>query len=176
HLTEPDGSYRESVPPSLPRRQNPHMHAFEAMLAWHQCTADPRALPIARTMLMLLETHFLDRTSATIGEYYKQDWQRDGDSVEPGHLAEWAALIRCYERLTQSKQGELPTQLIAAAQNSADRASGLLADEISRTGNVKRGGHRLWPQTELARALIAESEAGVSGATGKALAALSAIA
>ena len=47
-LTQPDGSLLESIPPELPRRQNPHMRAFEAMLALYEAIAHPQAIERAR--------------------------------------------------------------------------------------------------------------------------------
>ena len=44
HLTARDGSFIEGIPPSQPRRQNPHMHGFEAMLAMHETIAHPQAM------------------------------------------------------------------------------------------------------------------------------------
>ena len=32
-MASPEGGYIESIPDRLPRRQNPHMHLFEAFLA-----------------------------------------------------------------------------------------------------------------------------------------------
>lgn len=177
HLAEADGSYREGLPAVLPRRQNPHMHAFEAMLAWHECTKDPRALAAARNLLTLMQTRFFDQQTATIAEYYSQDWRPSGENVEPGHLAEWAALIRRYERATGSSHGPVSAALLATAlRSTAASKIGLLPDEIDRAGTVTRGGHRLWPQTELARALLGESESGNSAAAAKARAALEGIA
>ena len=40
HLRSPHGGVHEGLPVSLPRRQNPHMHLFEAMIACFDATHD----------------------------------------------------------------------------------------------------------------------------------------
>ena len=171
-LAAPDGSYFEGVPRALPRRQNPHMHALEAFLALHECTGDARALPMATRLVELMQDKFLDRASMTIAENFGEDWRPSDDSVEPGHLTEWAALLRRYERAAKQPQGALAGGLLQSALHTADPKTGLLPDEANRSGKVVRGSHRLWPQAELARAWIAQAEAGESGAADKARAAL----
>ncbi|MFT6428775.1 MAG: mannose-6-phosphate isomerase, partial [Brevundimonas sp.] len=43
------GGWEEALPPRLPRRQNPHMHMLEAMLAWQAIAPDPAFEAAART-------------------------------------------------------------------------------------------------------------------------------
>src|SRR4051794_15981975 len=38
HLRSPHGGFLEGLPASMPRRQNPHMHLFEAMIATFDAT------------------------------------------------------------------------------------------------------------------------------------------
>ena len=44
----PEGGFRESVPDQLPRRQNPHMHLLEALLAAHARFGDDAYLDHGR--------------------------------------------------------------------------------------------------------------------------------
>jgi mannose/cellobiose epimerase-like protein (N-acyl-D-glucosamine 2-epimerase family) len=44
-----EGGYEESIPPAMPRRQNPHMHLLEALLAAHDAFADEYHLTAALT-------------------------------------------------------------------------------------------------------------------------------
>jgi len=179
HLTLPDGSLRESIPDVLPRRQNPHMHAFEAMLALHETIAHPQAHSRARRYLSLLEGRFIDSQTRTLGEYFAADWSRAhgdmGDIAEPGHHAEWAWLLRKYERLTGTPQGGLASELLDAALHTADETTGFLIDEIDRQHRVRRSTRRSWVQTELAKAWMAEAEAGRAGAADEARAVLAAL-
>lgn len=179
HLTASDGSFIEGIPPSQPRRQNPHMHAFEAMLAMHETIAHPQAMARAQNLLAMMNDKFLDRRTDTLGEYFTDAWipvpGADGDCVEPGHHAEWAWLLRRYERLRGLPPGPLAATLLQSALRWRDPKTGLLIDEADRNGPVRRSSRRTWPQTELVKAWIAEVEVGTPGAAGKAVAALQAL-
>jgi mannose/cellobiose epimerase-like protein (N-acyl-D-glucosamine 2-epimerase family) len=180
HLTAPDGSFVEGLPSSLPRRQNPHMHAFEAMLALHEAIAHPEAIGRARRLLDMFDSAFFDHESKTLGEYFTNDWEpvsgAAGDSIEPGHHAEWAWLLRRHERLTGTPWGVRPGELLQTALRFADPATGFLVDEGDRNGAVRRATRRTWPQTELAKAWLAEAEAGHPSAAENARIALAALA
>lgn len=180
HLTLPDGSFVEGIPPSLPRRQNSHMHAFEAMLALHESVRHPQALPKARMLLDMLRDRFLDRETGTLREFFDDQWRPAagdaGDRVEPGHHAEWAWLVRRYERLSGTTCGRLATDLLQTALRWMDVRTGFLVDEVDRRGTLRRSSKRLWPQTELAKAWIAEAESGNTAAKDNALSALHAFA
>jgi mannose/cellobiose epimerase-like protein (N-acyl-D-glucosamine 2-epimerase family) len=182
HLTAPDGSllegWLEGEASPLPRRQNPQMHWFEAMLA----LKSNRSHAGAAERLSRARLHFdrmFDAKTGTVGEYFDDDWQpmpgAEGDIVEPGHLAEWAWLLRQHERIIGLKPRALPTELIEAALRSADAQSGLLVDEADRKGRVRRDTRRIWLQTELVKAFIAEAEIGVPGAAKQARKAIAAM-
>ena len=180
HLAARDGSFQEGVPSSLPRRQNPHMHLFEAMLALHETLGHPEALPRAARLKALFEQRLFDPQTQTIGEYFTDDWRlvtgREGESVEPGHQAEWTWLLRRHERLAGLAPGTLASELLDSALRGEDQATGFLIDEMDRTGAVLRDSRRTWPQTELAKAWIAEAENGRPGAAVKAELALTRLA
>jgi mannose-6-phosphate isomerase len=53
-----------------------------------------------------------------------------------------------------------------------DPRTGLLVDEATRDGTIRRATRRSWLQTELAKAWIAQADRGVPGAYGKAVEAL----
>lgn len=179
HLTASDGSFLEGIPNSLPRRQNPHMHAFEAMLALHETIAHPEALRRAQALLELMKEKFFDANTNTIGEYYAESWKRapgpEGDIIEPGHQAEWAWLVRKYERLRGDHLGSLASTLLHSAVRWRDPHTGLLIDEAYRSGEPCKDSRRLWPQAELAKAWIAEVEAGDRKAASEARATLSSL-
>src|SRR5690606_23504052 len=56
-MTHPAGGYVESLPPALPRRQNPHMHLLEARLAAAEAFAEPRFLHRAGPLVALFQQH-----------------------------------------------------------------------------------------------------------------------
>jgi mannose/cellobiose epimerase-like protein (N-acyl-D-glucosamine 2-epimerase family) len=180
HLALPDASFVEGIPPALPRRQNPHMHAFEAMLSLHEFVRHPRALPKARQLLNMLRQVFLDKETGSLREFFDDQWRplpgEAGDTVEPGHQAEWAWLVRRYERLSGVRCGALASDLLQAALRGKDPRTGFLVDETDRRGEIRRDSRRAWPQTELAKAWIAEAESGNMVAKNNALSALHAFA
>ena len=175
-LTDPRGALYEGNPRALPRRQNPQMHWFEAMLALHVAIDRPDALMRAARFRTFFEDVLFDPATATLGEYFAEDWSRlpdaTGDSVEPGHQAEWTWLLRTHERLAGLPSGHHASRLLDTALASADPASGLLVDEVDRMMRVRRGTRRSWLQTELCKAWIAECEAGRPGARAAAISAL----
>ena len=63
-------------------------------------------------------------------------------------------------------------ELLASALRYRDEATGCLVDEGNAAGDIKRHTRRLWPQTEIAKAWIAQAEAGEAGAADEARAAL----
>lgn len=178
-LTDANGILREGDPHSLPRRQNPQMHWFEAMLAMHDAVAHPQALERAARYRHFFETVLFDRPTGTLGEYFTEDWKHApgeaGASVEPGHQAEWTWLLRSHERLAKLPQSAEASILLETARASADPVLGLLVDETDRQHRIRKGTRRSWLQTELAKAWIAEAEVGRPGARAQALNALAAL-
>ena len=64
-LRSPHGGFLEGRPATLPRRQNPHMHLFEAMIATFEATGDPVYQSRAGELFELFVANFYD--SATSG-------------------------------------------------------------------------------------------------------------
>ncbi|MET4390416.1 mannose/cellobiose epimerase-like protein (N-acyl-D-glucosamine 2-epimerase family) [Bradyrhizobium sp. F1.4.3] len=173
HLRSPHGGVHEGLPISLPRRQNPHMHLFEAMIACFDATHDLSFQNRAGEFFALFLAHLYDKQKRALGEYFEEDWSKIAPvSVEPGHQAEWVWLLKGFERITGCPTGQRRTELLATALRYRDEATGCLIDEGDDTGNIRRGTRRLWPQTEMAKAWIAQAESGEAGAADEALAAL----
>ncbi|MBM6592836.1 AGE family epimerase/isomerase [Microvirga pudoricolor] len=178
HLTAPDGTLLEGIPSSLPRRQNPHMHCFEAMMGLYEALDYPGALDRAARLHALFQTRFLV-PAPKLREYFTDAWEvapgREGESVEPGHQVEWTWLLHRYRRLTGRSSGSLPGDLLDDALATSDPATGFLVDETDCHGAVRRATRRMWPQTELVKAWLVEAESGRQGAWEKAEEALSAL-
>lgn len=172
HLRSPHGGVHESLPASLPRRQNPHMHLFEAMIACFDATHDLSFQNRAGEFFSLFLANLYDKRKCALGEYFEDDWSRiEPVSVEPGHQAEWVWLLKGFERITGCPTGQRRAELLATALRYRD-ATGCLVDEGDDTGNIRRATRRLWPQTEIAKAWIAQAESGEAGAADEARAAL----
>ena len=173
HLRSPHGGVLEGLPASMPRRQNPHMHLFEAMIAAFDATHDAMFQQRAGEFFALFLANLYDKQKQVLGEYFEDDWSKiEPVSVEPGHQAEWVWLLKGFERITGCPTGRHRGELLASALRYRDEATGCLVDEGDDAGNIRRHTRRLWPQTEIAKAWIAQAEAGEAGAAEEARAAL----
>jgi mannose/cellobiose epimerase-like protein (N-acyl-D-glucosamine 2-epimerase family) len=173
HLRSPNGGFLEGWPASMPRRQNPQMHLFEAMIAAFDATHDAAFQNRAGEFFALFLANLYDKQKQVLGEYFEDDWSNiEPVSVEPGHQAEWAWLLKGFERITGCPTGRYRSELLASALRYRDEATGCLIDEGDAAGNIRKHTRRLWPQTEIAKAWIAQAEAGEAGAADEARAAL----
>lgn len=171
-LRSPDGGYVEGIPAAMPRRQNPQMHMFEAFIAAFDATHDPAFQQRAGDIFGLFVSNLFDAQKGVLGEYFEQDWSRiEPVCVEPGHQAEWVWLLKQFERITGCPTGKYRAPLLETALRYRD-ASGCLIDEGDVQGNVVKASRRLWPQTEIIKAWLAQAESGVAGAEDQARAAL----
>ena len=145
------------------RRQNPQMHAFEAMLALYEATGDRAFLDRARALFHLFAARFYDWSARVVLEYFDADWRRVDASeqrVEPGHMVEWVYLLREYERLTGENVDAIADPLFERALEIGLDADGrFLIDELTFEGEASKDGSRLWPQTELAKAALVQYRA-----------------
>jgi mannose-6-phosphate isomerase len=158
----------------MPRRQNPQMHLFEAMLAAFDATHDTVFQNRAGDFFALFLANLYDKQKKVLGEYFEDDWSRiEPVSVEPGHQAEWVWLLKGFERITGCPTGRFRAELLVSALRYRDEVTGCLVDEGTAAGEIKRHSRRCWPQTEIAKAWIAQAEAGEAGAADEARAALS---
>lgn len=167
-LTGADGYLIEALPPQLPRRQNPHMHMLEAMLALVETVQHPEGVLRATRYRQMLDKTFMDPVSNLLVEFYDDSWApiRDGVSsiVEPGHMAEWVWLIRRYERLCGQASSPLGTHFLGAALRFSEQKHGFLVDEVDTAQQIRKSSRRLWPQTELIKAWLAQAESGTERA------------
>lgn len=160
-LRSSDGGYFEGLPPMLPRRQNPHMHLFEAMIALFDATHDAGFQNRAGEFFSLLLAHFYDQRTQVLGEYFEEDWSKIIPvCVEPGHLAEWVWLLKGFERITGCPTGRHRSALLASAMRYCDERTGCLVDEGNAEGAITRSSRRCWPQTEIAKAWLVQAESG----------------
>lgn len=172
-LRSPHGGFAEGFPATLPRRQNPQMHLFEAMIALFDSTHDLVFQQRAGEFFGLFMASLYDKQRHALGEYFEEDWSRiEPVVIEPGHQAEWVWLLKGFERITGCPTGRPRGELLATALRYQDAATGCLIDVGDAAGNITRDTRRLWPQTEIAKAWIAQAESGEEGAADQARAAL----
>jgi mannose/cellobiose epimerase-like protein (N-acyl-D-glucosamine 2-epimerase family) len=145
------------------RRQNPHMHLFEAFLAWH--TSDPSGpwLERAGDMVSLLRSRFRRPGNGTLAEYFGEAWDlapgEAGVIREPGHHYEWVWLLKRYEEITgDSSVRKDAEELYRFAREHGTDADGLAFGAVDDKGRIVDDRKPLWPQTETLKAHLAMYE------------------
>lgn len=163
-MASPHGGYVESLPNKVPRRQNPHMHLFEAFLALHKASGASRYLALAEAMSDLFERHFLDADTGCLIEYFTDDWQPDPQEshrIEPGHIMEWAWLLHHFgQQSGRDTHARVRALYTKAIEIGTDPQSGFLLDEVHADATVLKGTRRSWPQTEYLKASIVLARCG----------------
>lgn len=148
--------------PTPPRRQNPHMHMLEALLALYEATGEARHLHRARDIVTLLRTRFVDPRFGAVLEYFNDDWSpragEEGRITEPGHQFEWAWLLDRYRRHTGEDVEDVAQRLHAHGETHGVNSAGYAMDETSAEGAVRTASARLWPHTERIKANIVRFE------------------
>jgi mannose-6-phosphate isomerase len=163
-LAAAGGGYLEDDRGTTPRRQNPHMHLFEAFLALHAATGETHWAERADRLFALFEQRFFDRKEGVLREFFSDDLARPdgalGEIIEPGHMAEWAWLLDKY-RAPKDRSAEIQAALFAgAARFGRKDDSGFLPDRL-RLGEVTAAvTRRLWPQTEFIKAGLVQARRG----------------
>lgn len=156
-FASPHGGYRENDRGGHPRRQNPHMHLFEALLALHGVTGDGAMLERAQRIEALFRAKLFDARAGVLREYLNDDWSlidKVSDRVEPGHMAEWVALLHRFERQTGDTRASLKKALFQGAVQHRIPGAPFLPNASALGGRPATGNRRLWPQTELLRACV----------------------
>ncbi len=156
--------YAECWPDAvLPRRQNPHMHLMESLLALHD--ADPQRGYLARAAALvdMLDARFLQAEGRCLGEFFEQDWtpRNPHTAFEPGHHFEWIWLLHRFEEAGGGDMAARRLALLEAAVTGF-RSDGLLVDEMSTVGVAVTPATRLWPLTEAMKALALPQAAAIN--------------
>jgi mannose-6-phosphate isomerase len=168
-LRSPHGGFIEGIPATLPRRQNPQMHLFEAMIAAFDATGDLVYQSRAGELFGLFIANLYDPRRQILTEYFEEDWSKiEPVCVEPGHQAEWVWLLKSFERITNCPTARHRAGLLASALRYREDATGCLLDEGNADGSITKYTRRLWPQTEIAKAWLAQAEAGEQAAADEA--------
>ena len=159
-LGRPDGGFEEGGPPRPPLRSNPHMHLFEAALAWVERSVDDRWRAMADALDHLARTRFIAADSGRLLENFQADWTpAAGDAgrvVEPGHQFEWAWLLLRNARLGGGSDLAAARHMaVQAREGGVDPERNVAINEQWLDGTPKDRRARLWPQTERLRTALA---------------------
>jgi mannose-6-phosphate isomerase len=169
-----NGGFDESRPPSLPLKSNPHMHLFEAALAWIEATEDAAHSPPAQAPWLQLAAeicdlclkHFIDARTGALREFFDESWRpmRDdsGRIVEPGHQFEWAWLLTQWAAVRQCPTAQRQAcrdaarRLVSVGEGwGVDHIRGVAFNELWDDMTPKDASAKLWPQTERVKAWCA---------------------
>lgn len=156
-FASPYGGYRENDRGGHPRRQNPHMHLFEALMALYAATGDRSFLDRVHGVEALFRAKFFDPKAGVLHEYFNDDWSlidKVSDRLEPGHMAEWIALLGRFKRLTGEPRATIKHALYQGAMALRIPGEPFLPDTAALGVGAGPASRRLWPQTELLRASI----------------------
>jgi mannose/cellobiose epimerase-like protein (N-acyl-D-glucosamine 2-epimerase family) len=164
------GGYHEDdrrEPSFPPRRQNPHMHVLEGLLALYEATGQVEWLRRAGAVVRLFTDHFHDSATGTLREFMTGDFSEApppaGRIREPGHHFEWTWLLLHYERLSgDGAVREAAESLYRfAMMHGVEKGvalPGVAFDEVTPEGVVLTDSKLLWPQTEALKAFVARAE------------------
>lgn len=164
-LKHPGEGYREDDRDRPgPRRQNPHMHLFEAFLSAFAATKEQRFFDRAAAIYDLFALRLYDRDHGALVEFFTGDWKpapgETGRIIEPGHHFEWVWLLHQFAKAAGRAPPTEAAGLYAFGRKyGIEAGSGLAVDEVWLDGRSKKTTKRCWPQTEALKAEIALAEA-----------------
>ena len=168
-FAHPRGGYRERLPGRAggdetgPRRQNPHMHLFEALLAAAAAFGDERFLARAGELVRLFATRFFQAAETALPEFFDDDLRpvrnRGRFATEPGHHYEWVWLISRYQCAAAAAGAPAldldgpAVALFKFAERHGVGAGSRAVNGVWSDGTVADAAFRLWPQTERLKAV-----------------------
>jgi mannose/cellobiose epimerase-like protein (N-acyl-D-glucosamine 2-epimerase family) len=164
-FVHPHGGYREGIPAAEPRRQNPHMHLFEALLAASEAFGSERFFDYASDLALLFAARFFQAKDGALPECFDEALtplrQAGRFAAEPGHHYEWTWLLHRYSAIAAAMGCPVDRDLQSAAESlfefaerhGVDPSSGLVVNGLWSDGQLSDGSFRLWPQTERLRAV-----------------------
>ncbi len=176
----PVRGFEEANPHTLPLKANPHMHMFEACLAWLEAGGDQKWKDIAAEIADLCVEKFLHPTNGSLREFFDGDWNammgEMGRIVEPGHQFEWGWLFMRWAKITGSDTYlKAAVRLLDIAETAGtDPVRDVTFNELWDDFTPKDANARLWPQTERMKAYVklaqaAKTQAEKEGAIAKAI-------
>jgi mannose/cellobiose epimerase-like protein (N-acyl-D-glucosamine 2-epimerase family) len=149
--------FEEASPRVEPLCSNPHMHLFEACLAWNEADPNGPWRAYADEIAKLSLTYFIDSRTGALREFFDGNWQpmpgEQGRIVEPGHQFEWSWLLMRWGKLAgEEKATRAALRLIEIGETFGTDQRGVAFNSLfdDFTPHDKRA--RLWPQTERLKA------------------------
>jgi mannose/cellobiose epimerase-like protein (N-acyl-D-glucosamine 2-epimerase family) len=151
----PGWGFQSGVPAGATLLSNPHMHLFEASLAWIAVDDGMPWHELADHIVALATSRFIDSASGALREHFDQHWvpvhSLDGRIVEPGHQYEWAWLLLRWASPKRKDVKSAALRLIEIAEEHGVR-HGVAVNALLDDFSLHDGQARLWPQTERIKA------------------------
>jgi mannose-6-phosphate isomerase len=148
-------------------QSDPHMHLFEAALAWEAVApADPRWSRLADEIAELCLSRFIPTGQGPLLEYFEPDWSPaaglNGRLVWPGHQFEWAGLLERWALARGREDVRVTARRLfdMGANHGIDGTRGVAIFELLDDFSINDPKARLWSQTEWLKAalILARSE------------------
>jgi mannose-6-phosphate isomerase len=160
----PEGGFEEGeVSPAPPRRQNPHMHLFEALPSFYDTTQNGLHLERASALGRLFREKLFDEKHGALPEYFDETWRPMSDDagriVEPGHHFEWCWLLYRWRALGGEDASAEAERLRTHAESHGVGENRAVYDQLAIDGRLLQKTSRLWPHTERLKANLASYEA-----------------
>jgi mannose-1-phosphate guanylyltransferase / mannose-6-phosphate isomerase len=159
HFRNPAGGFREASE-EQPFQSNPHMHLFEASMAWSELTGHARWTGLADRIAELCLSRFIDGRSGALREFFDAAWRPAagpaGRIVEPGHQFEWAWLLARWglARGHAGAQAAARRLFEIGASHGVDPVRGVAFNQLDDAFAPLDTVARLWPQTERVKAAL----------------------
>ena len=153
-MAHPSGGYAESWPMTiLPRRQNPHMHLLEALLALQETGHCGDLAPRITALISLFDQRLFSHADGVLTEFYDADLTPKNPErrFEPGHHFEWVWLLSRAETLTGLSMDDRATRLLQSGLRGID-ADGHVVEEMGPQAPTALS-RRLWSSMEALKAL-----------------------
>lgn len=156
----PGGGYTElDEKGNVSYKSNPHMHLFEAAIAWMFIDSDPAWKGLGKELVDLATQKFIHKPLGVLGEYFDSSWhsllENNRFIYEPGHQYEWAWLMSLYEELTGQDLKSVRHQLfLLAEKHGTSRSRKVVYDEMWSDFTPKTQSSRFWPQCERIKAAV----------------------
>lgn len=153
----PAGGYTELSTSGVSYESNPHMHLFEAALAWVEADFDPAWTGLADDLLQMCQINFIDPVTGLLAEHFNETWQplRTGGAFvfEPGHQYEWSWLMGRHQAMRGGDLRAIRQHLFRLSElHGLDRDRGMVLDQVNSNLQPKLLSSRFWPQCERIKA------------------------
>lgn len=153
------GGFRDRPGRPSPMRSNPHMHLLEAAMAWIETADDPRWRGLANEAASLCGSVFRASESGALLENFDKNWLpiKSGAlaRIEPGHLYEWAWLLKRWQRISGQNQSHIYERFYELANSHGlCPVRNVAIDAMAPDFTWLTSQARLWPQTERLKAAL----------------------